>query len=213
MNIGHGREEEEEKQNILALYRQFQWNFKLPLAKIGLSNIAGQALIACYVLETGSPRSHSSRTVLMNSQICLLPSETLQSLSCSFLCALFIPRLSSASHLSLAFSFTVFSFFLPFIRPEHRLILQSPKCYSLKNKLLQRMGHNRRKTSSEKHSRASRKVKLNHWICQQLGHALLNCACQLIRGNFLPEDCFLSFFSPFKDIFLSKRAFFFSNTD
>lgn len=113
MNIGHGREEEEEKQNILALYRQFQWNFKLPPAKIGLSNIAGQALIACYVLETGSPRSPSSRTVLMNSQICLLPSETLQSLSCSFLCALFIRRLSSASHLSLAFSSPCFLFSCP----------------------------------------------------------------------------------------------------
>lgn len=111
MNIGHGREEEEEKQNSLALYRQFQWNLKLPLAKIGLSNIAAQALIACYVLESGSPCSHSSFTVLMNPQICLLPSGTLQFVSsCSFLCALLIPQLSYASHLSLAFSSPCFLF-------------------------------------------------------------------------------------------------------
>lgn len=211
MNIGHGREEEEEKQNILALYRQFQWNLKLPLAKIGLSNIAAQALIACYVLESGSPCSHSFPTVLMNSQICLLPSGTLQSLSYLLisLCS-FHPTaefcLSSVS----CFVFTVFSFLLPFTRSGHKLIPQSPKHYSLKNKLLQRMGHNRCKTSSERHSRASIKVKINHWICQWRGHAFLDCACQLILGHFLPKDCFMSLFSTFKAFFSQQESIFFS---
>lgn len=107
------------------------------------------------------------------------------------------------------FLFTVFSFLLPFTRSEHRLVPQSPKHYSLKNKLLQRMGHNRCKTSSERHSRASRKVKLNHWVCQRRGHAFLDCACQLILGHFLPKDCFLRLFSPSRTFFSARKHFFF----
>lgn len=213
MNIGHGREEKEEKQNILALYRQFQWNFKLPLAKIGLSNIAAQALIACYVLEYSSPCGQSFPTVLMNSQICLLPSGTLQNLNyLAHFFVLFSFHGWVLPLICLLLSLHRVFFFPAFHSPRTQTHSTIPEVLFFKNKLLQRMGHKRCKTSSEKHSRASIKVKLNHWnhrICQRLGHALLDCTYQLILGHFLPEDCFLSLFSPFKDIFLSQKAFFF----